>query len=501
MVASIHMNQLGYRPQDRKRFYVSGYTGGFVVCHEDGSKVSSGQLQAMADEHAVGGRVSVGDFSDVTVAGRYTLTVPELGQSVSFRVDPNVYDHLHIGLQKFFYFQRCGVDLPPQWAGAWAHAACHTDKAHVYGEPSREIACHGGWHDAGDYGKYVVPAAKAIADLLLAFEFYSEAFTKEVGIPESGLALPDVLSEVRFELEWMLRMQDPYTGGVYHKVTTYRFPSLATMPEDDYGELVLSPISYAATATFAAALAHAARIYQAFDPVFAITCLQAAERAYEWCKAHPATPFRNPNGVFTGEYGDGTLTDEMYWAAASLFQATGEQRYHEACLRVIKAAEISLVSLGWADVGGYGTISYLRADRTSTDEDVCGELRKVWLAEADRLVTLANRTAFGVPLATEDYIWGSNMVLFNRGMHLLIAATLAASDSYVDTALQTVHYALGGNALNQSYITGYGLRPLLHPHHRPSVADRVQDPVPGMLAGGPNRNLQDAAARERLQNR
>ncbi|KRW92738.1 hypothetical protein SD51_02055 [Alicyclobacillus tengchongensis] len=499
MQAAIHINQLGYRPQDRKRFCVSGCGGPFAVSRADGSEVFAGELQAVGDDKATGVQVYIGDISDVTEVGTYQLTVPGIGQSVTLAIHPDVYADLHKGLQKFFYFQRCGVALSAEHAGDFSHAACHAEKAHVYAEPSRRIDCHGGWHDAGDYGKYVVPAAKAVADLLLAYEFYPKAFISPVGIPESGSGLPDVLSEVRFELEWMLRMQDEQTGGVYHKVTTYRFPPLSAMPEDDHGELVLSPISYAATATFAAALAHAARIYRAFDADFATRCLNAAERAYEWCTSHDAEPFHNPDGVATGEYGDKKLIDEHFWAAASLLQATGEERYHQACLQAFATGGFSLTELGWADVGGYGTIAYLRADRAFTQAQVWEHLRKAWLTEADRLVSLGACTAFGIPLAEQDYIWGSNMVLLNRGMHLLIAHALESSDLYVDGALQTVHYMLGENALQQCYVSGYGRKPLLHPHHRPSVADTVEAPVPGMLAGGPNRNLQDTVARERLQ--
>ncbi len=119
------------------------------------------------------------------------------------------------------YLQRCGEVITDSDFG---HSACHTGMASVYGT-NEKIDVSGGWHDAGDYGRYIVPAAKTIGDLLYAYEANPKLYSDNIGIPQSGNGIPDILDEARYELEWMMKMQRA-DGGVYHKVTCEKFPGL-----------------------------------------------------------------------------------------------------------------------------------------------------------------------------------------------------------------------------------------------------------------------------------
>ncbi len=294
----ILVNQVGYPLREKKIAVFTGYQGNFdVVNEETGAIVYQGATGDTVSDPISGKDVSHGDFSSVEQVGRYRIIAGELVSHV-FEVNEHTYRDLQDSLLKAFYFYRCGVDLVEEYAGPWAHKACHLTDGIVYTDPTQTIDCCGGWHDAGDYGKYTVPGAKAIADLLLAFELHPHAFENSVGIPETDLVTPDVLHESRFELEWLLKMQDQATGGVYHKITTLEFPGLDVMPEDDLDDLYISPISATATGCFSAVMAQAARIYQAYDERFADTCLVAAKRGWEWLEEHSEMAgFQNPTDI------------------------------------------------------------------------------------------------------------------------------------------------------------------------------------------------------------
>jgi endoglucanase len=436
------------------------------------------------------------DFTAFRGEGTFYLRAEGLQPSYPFRIGAAPYGEVQSALLKSFYFQRCGVELLEAHAGEWKHDACHMAHGRVYGTDEMRPSA-GGWHDAGDYGKYVVPAAKAVVDLLLAYELYPEAWHAPIGIPESGNGVPDVLNEARFELEWLFLMQRE-DGAAFHKLTTHRFPPLNTMPEADTAELVFSPVSYAATGTFAAAMATASRAYRPFDAAFAERCLAAAEQAWSWLATAEAIGFRNPPDVTTGEYGDDTLADERYWAAAALFRATERRELLRDALATLERGGFSLTALGWADIGGYGTIDLLLAGEERIGRDAYDRLLAVWTEEARRLSSVAAADAFGVSLLPEDYIWGSNMDVMNRAMLLLLAARWTGRAEFEERATRHWDYLLGCNATGYCYVTGFGGRPVRHPHHRPSVGDGVERAVPGMVAGGPNRGLQDDAAKEHL---
>ncbi|MGG6314014.1 glycoside hydrolase family 9 protein [Paenibacillus macerans] len=498
----IAVNQLGYPAEAAKTFVAAGSGGEFeIVDTATGDVVYRGTTSAAAQDEAAGAAVCRGDFSELGTPGTYRICLNG-ESSAAFAVGDDPYADLQQGLLKAFYFFRCGMELNERFAGPWKHPACHTAEGIVYDDPSLRLDSRGGWHDAGDYGKYTGPGAKAVADLLLAYEANPRAFARSVPLPESDGRMPDVLHECRYELEWLFKMQDPRSGGAFHKLTTKRFPALDVMPEDDLAELYFLPVSAAATGCLAGVMALAARIYRPFDEAFAGRCLDSARRAWLWLERTPAHPdgpgFQNPADVGTGEYGDASDLDERYWAAAELFRATGEAKYHEA-FRRLAALPFGKCELGWADMGGYGTIAYLFGDSAKTDAALHGSLRQELLEEAERLARRCAEDGYLTSLRPEDYIWGSNMVLMNNAMLLLIAGRLSEESRYRELALEHIHYLMGRNVLDTSYVSGFGDRPVRCLHHRPSVGDGVEASVPGLVSGGPNRNLNDDYMMEHLQ--
>lgn len=326
----IRVNQLGYKVNSEKTAVCAdladGDTSFKVVDAKTGKAVYEGKFTGKASNKASKETNVIADFTALTKKGTYKLVSKKGEESYKFTISDDVYDDTFVDVVKMFYLQRCGEKLTPDFAGDYAHASCHDTMAVIYGT-DKKIDVSGGWHDAGDYGRYVTPAAKAAADLMLAYEKNPGLFTDNTGIPESGNGISDVLDEARYELEWILKMQDADNGGAYHKVTCMAFPG-TVKPEDETEELVVAPVSNTATGDFAAVLALASRIYKDTDKAFADRCLKAAEKAFGYVKAHVSDPgFTNPKDITTGEYGDDNCQDEYFWAAAELYKATGKEEY------------------------------------------------------------------------------------------------------------------------------------------------------------------------------
>jgi endoglucanase len=190
-------------------------------------RVSSfqGRLAGPEFDPDSGDYVQAAEFTGLRDAGTYYVDVPGVGRSFDFSVDRNVFNHTYYLAMRAFYGQRCGtaVDMGPEFPG-YAHPACH-----LHGEFHSSSGAQGprdnigGWHDAGDYGRYVVNSGIATGTLLWTWEIYGDRL-KNISqqIPESGNGTPDILNEARWNLEWMLKMQDK-DGGVWHKQTSTHF--------------------------------------------------------------------------------------------------------------------------------------------------------------------------------------------------------------------------------------------------------------------------------------
>ncbi len=490
---AINLNQVGYRAEDFKSaiFRDSSIDTKFdVVNVETGKVVYTGDVAGSVQTKAAGETVAYGDFSNVKEPGTYKLVAANSGESYEFVIADDVYDDIFTDIVKMLYLQRCGNELKPEYAGDFAHAACHTQEATIYGTSEKKNVS-GGWHDAGDYGRYVVPGAKAVADLLLAYEDYGPVFNDKTGIPESGNGIPDILDEARYELEWMLKMQDEKSGGVYHKVTGLNFEGMV-MPETVTDDLYIMPISNCATGDFAAVMAMAARLYEHFDAAFAKKCLASAKAALSYLESNIGEGgYSNPVDVTTGEYPDTEDTDEYFWALAELYKTTGSSAYED------KIAKIDLTSLengmGWQGVNLYGCYAYLTAETQNKD------VKKKLLDKFNAQVTSIKENIEGDGYFSsmgEVYPWGSNMTLANNGMALLMANRLNKAADNDQMAKKQFDYLLGANPTSYCFVTGYGTLSPQNTHHRPSQA--LKTTMAGMLVGGANSNLEDPYAQNVL---
>lgn len=490
----IKVNQLGYEPKAMKTAIFSDLSDEYyqVINVDSGDVAYEGTMSKAVHSEGADEDVCVGDFSELTAEGTYKVVVGE-NESYEFIISKDPYGDSFSKIVNMFYLQRCGEELPEEYAGTFQHPACHTGTVTIYGS-DKTIEASGGWHDAGDYGRYVVPGAKAVADLLLAYEANPDAFSDDMNIPESGNQVSDILDEAKYELDWMLKMQKD-TGGVFHKVTCKVFPE-TVMPEEETDDLYACTVSATASGDFAAVMAMAARVYgESKNPElkeFADTCLAASKKAYDYLSENlNKSGFSNPPGVVTGVYPDGVCTDEFFWAAAELYKTTGDKTYVKDIKDTMDKIE-NFDGFGWADVGGYGSYALLTSkDADKTDSDVYQTVYDAFIGSADAVVKASSENGYLVNRDTE-FEWGSNMGIANDGMLLSLACQVENKDDYTAYAKHHLDYLFGMNATGYCFVTGVGTQYPEHPHHRPSQATEVC--VPGMLVGGPDSALEDPYA-------
>ncbi len=487
----INVNQIGYEPDDKKIAILRGEAAGdtFQVLDANGSVAFEGPLSGPITSEPSGETNYTADFSALTAEGVYTVKCGS-AQSYEFKIARGVYDDAFKAIFRMLYLQRCGSALPAEYAAGFAHDACHTGKAVIYGTAQKKDVS-GGWHDAGDYGRYVVSGAKAVADLLLAYQDNQEALGRDdLGIPESGNGKPDILDEARYELDWMFKMQDK-SGGVYHKVTCLAFPGFV-MPTEETDQLYIMPVSDTATGDFAAVMAMSYNVFKGSDKKYADKCLAAAKKAWVYLENNYGASFKNPSDVLTGEYGDNDNSDERYWAAAALYNATGDKKYIDEFERILWVKTAILDGYGWTRVGGYGNKIYLSLDPSATNPEYVQKIKDAIKQTADKYLQYSKADAYGMSLGM-TYPWGSNMTVCDNANFLIYASGLLGNEEYAAAADKHLDYIFGANPMSTCYVTGFGSLSPIHTHHRPSLALGTE--MPGMLAGGPNSNLEDPYAK------
>ena len=478
--ATAYINQVGYRTGDTKEFALVDGSGTVEIVDGSGTTVLAATPSAASNWAPSGQSVQLVDFSDLKTPGTYSIKVG--GQVVrnDLKIADSPFEDAAKASLKWYYYQRASMALEETYAGQWKRAAGHTNEtAQLHKSAgSGSLQSSKGWYDAGDYGRYIVNSGITTYTLLSLYEHLPDYFkTLKWNIPADG-NLPDLLAEIKYNLDWMLTMQAS-DGAVYHKLTTLQFPG-DVMPNKDTEQLYVIGKGTAATFDFAAVMAVAARVYRPFDASYADKCLEAAKKAYAWGAQNPNVKFNNPSDVGTGSYADGSLGDEKDFAGTELFVTTGDASY--------KTSGASHNLPGWADVSGLAT--YGKATHATEFGNVAQVAKDTLLSVADDFEARST-TGFGVVMGDNDFYWGSNSVAGNQGVWLLHAYYLTGDKKYYVAATKVLDYLLGKNPLDMSFLTGYGTKSPMMPHHRPSTADGVKDPVPGMIVGGPQPGGED----------
>jgi len=482
---NILINQIGYKPDAAKYALLRVETDRFSICTTNGEEVFSGIPDEWEYWELSGDSVRLADFSGLKEPGEYVLCVNDTLHSFPFKIAKDLFCDLADAALKSYYYARCGVDIDSVYGGKWHWKSGHPDTRVVVHESAADknrsagtiISSPGGWYDAGDYGKYVVNSGITTYTLLLSAELNKTYhMAQNLNIPESNNELPDILDETLVNLKWMLTMQDPNDGGVYHKLTTKNFTGFVA-PSETHEQRYVVQKSTSAALDFAATMAHAVGVLQNFGlNELAEKVGSAAERAWGWALSNPNVIYRQPDDISTGAYGDNSLEDEWFWAAAEMYVNTGNRQFLDKITETYKKP----VTPKWNVVNTLGVISILTSDK----RDEFPEMEKDFLAHVDALIQKEQRSPYVVSI--DEFAWGSNSDVANDGMLKLIAYQLSGGQEYLASARNDLDYILGRNATGYCFVTGFGSKSTRNPHNRLMASDGVDDPIPGYLAGGPN---------------
>jgi len=537
----IRVNQLGYRPGSHKLAVfvdpAEGYNSG--VNFTPGStfsvkRTSDHQVVFTGDvikrnptwndkyggdiDNFSGDRTWHGDFSAFTTPGEYYIECNG-AQSYAFKIDDNIYADLLKIAMRWYYYQRMNIPITSQYGGSWTHSGCYTQDAQAtdYFNPgSNPKDMSGGWWDAGDPTKYVSFTPYTLAELMFAYEI-SGVSNDDWNIPESGNGIPDMLDEIKWEMDWLLKMQND-NGGVHNRVTNDRAGcDHYDDPGDDNAQRYYTAVTTYSTAAAGASYAHFSVLIRPFDAAYADKLVNAAKKAYQYLEAHPniEPPLtQQSNGDMVSLDDGGTnracgadggrkeyiATSYRYLLYANLFRATGEDTYKNKFHSIWDNLEG-----GWSatseDLSRYAKLNYIKA--AGADADKVTAIKNDIKNTAGWTVNYtSNNDAYGVMTDGGGYWWGFNGSICNRGAVTMIAKHLgvdpAQDANYTATAERHVHHMLGMNALNYCYLTNLGDHTseanlgaencVMKPHHG-WYGDKYTNPagpVPGALLAGPN---------------
>ena len=544
-VPSIHVrvDQLGYHPLAVKmavlREPVVGHDAPAPISPpqamevrrtSDGAVVFTGTATPWnggATHSGSGDRAWWFDFSALTTPGElFVRDVVNQHDSATFAIDPDAHDDALRASVRMFTHQRCGTAKLATHVGAgWADGACHvgaeqdTDCRLVSDpSPATSLDLSGGWHDAGDYNKYVNFADDAVHDLLGAYEEDPLRWPDDTDIPESGNGVPDLLDEIRYELEWLLRMQRP-DGSVLHKVSNTSFAA-ASPPSVDTVVRRYGAASGSATISAGGVFARAAIAFEALPDAssaqFGATLRAAAVAAWSYVVANPSSfpsSFDN-SGFVSAAAEDDPYHQEMnrLRAAVFLFRLTGVTSYRDHVDAVYTQSHLFQWTWAapWEQTAQDALLAYL--DTPDATPSVTAAIRAQFLAAmsggGQQGALFGDADPYRAWLPDNDHVWGSTRVKAHQGW--LVGRMFTLGLDPVNTARWReahqgyVHYFHGVNPTGFTYLTRIpnAEQSVTQMYHAWFGDGTVWDetgaspvgPPPGYLVGGPNRDFQPDAA-------
>ncbi len=490
--ARVVYDQLGFSPGTRPQVIVLGERAledEQIEVSERGRLVPFKMVSRKLDQdtnawvHVLSTEIPSGNAVEVRVLG---------GLPHSLAVVSEPTRALERALLRSYYLQRCGVDVVDSATHA-GRSACHLAdgeraRSDSAGHEGAKVQATGGWHDAGDYGKYVATTATVILEVLTRYERFPGLLADDdLDIPESGNGTPDVLDEMAIGLDWMLEMQRQ-DGAVYRKLSGASWP-LKVAPSDDTQTRYLYGPSSADSAKAAAAWALAARVYRRADRTRAQAYLAAARRTWGYVDGLTvplidAGPQDNSGsgpymlGAIDQEASLRTDNDDKLAAAIELYLTTGEKSFATAVDALLPSH--TLTPFEWKNVAGLSISSLCFHPHSRPQWRAIARAKLEELA-AQGLVR-ARENAFGV--AIENFVWGSNKLVAQQGVVMLAQARARRSTELEDTARGQLHYLLGANPLGKCFVTGFGSNPVQRVSHL--FVRATGRSFPGLFVGGPN---------------
>lgn len=429
---NILVNQLGYITESTKTAVFCGkeMPENFqVIERETGEAVFTGYLEERGYNEETQEYNSYGDFSEVCEPGTYYIEAPIIGRSYSFVIGDNLYEDVFKEACRQYYYNRCGMTLTRKYADEMAHNACHMGRTLLREDISVSLDVSGGWHQEKSGSKAVEPAARNIAIMLLAYELYGASFTDDIGIPESGNEIPDILDEVRYEVEWLLKMQDDATGAVYAGVTIY---------EQDAGKgftAYVEPADLEATRAFAMALAKFSYLYQHYDTGYATECLKAADRAWKY--------------VLLNEEPEEKMNKWKFAAAAELYRASGQQACHKYIMEYLST---EAYGENMDEVIFLGCVTYISTKQTVRIQ-LCEEITGILMDKAENIAENARTSIY---LTEGNARQDNNQELLLNMMYLTMVDHMITNHEYGNIIENHLHYFMGRNEKAICYVDNIG---------------------------------------------
>lgn len=541
---SIKIDQFGYLPHGTKIAVVSrpvvGFNGGSTFMagtgkndyqlrrKSDGKVVFTGMLTAwhLGNIDTISGDMAWWfDFTGFNVPGSYYVyDIFTKEKSHPFEIDTAVYANVEKAVEKYYYYARCGVAKKSAYAGSnWADAACHIGgnnqdaQCRLYSSPT-DMATNkdlsGGWHDAGDYNKYVNFAYGAIVDILFAYKEHPLAFSDHTDIPESGNGVPDILDEVRYETDWLLKMQQE-NGSVLSVVGVLKYAG-ASPPSADAAQRLYGPATTAATFSTAAMLALASSVFNTITTMagYADTLKKAAAKAYTWAQANPNITFSNSTyGLASGEQEPSPYdADAVRFAAAVyLYSITGNRSYQ----RYIDKNYIGMHPYSryyWYQYEQslqdallyYANLSGAYFPTASVKSNINSRfVVSVSVKNGESLSAfIQSKNAYMAYMEPSHFTWGSNNVLAHNAIIMMDPLTYGLDVDHHPLYKKAVegylHYFHGVNPLDLTYISNmgaYGAENSITQFYHEWFADgtdydqagvSLYGPPPGIVPGGAN---------------
>ena len=568
--SAIHVNQSGYLPNGPKQAMIGYYLGSlgeldlpqatgaklenflFALLDPAGKQVFQGELKPRRDRgfsYACYQKVFEADFSPFKTPGQYRLFVPGLGTSWEFFID----DGLAAGFARTYalglYHQRCGTaNLLPYTR--FTHGPCHTAPAEVptlsakfesaneslaketanYKDNPRHTApqlksvaaslypfvnrgpvdVSGGHHDAGDYSKYTINSAAFIHHLMIAADvFPGVSDLDNLGLPESGDRKSDLLQEVKWEADFLAKMQDA-DGGFYFLVYPRDREYEIDVTPDHGDPQIVFPKTTAATAAATAALAQCAGspTFKKQFPEAAAAYLEKAKRG--WAFLNRAVAKYGKDGAYQKitHYGDEFMhDDELAWAACELFLCTGDAAYEEKLLQWLKPSDPAFRKWGWLrlfDAYGCAVRSYAfgarsgRLKREQLDPILLQQCEDEIIAAGEDQLSRARVSAYGTSFPEETKRARSAGWYFSSdaAFDLAVASQIDypikndPRPKLLEALLTNLNYEQGCNPVNIAYLTGLGSNRQREIVHQYAQNDRRVLPLTGIPLG----NIQEGIA-------
>jgi len=474
------VNQEGYLPDGKKYFVLSQLAGvnkgdSFQIIDQTGKTAFSSIIAAdpIDDTPSTGEKVFQVDFSGLTLPGRYAVSVDGL-KSVHFEVKNDIFNSLFKDSLRCFYLIRCGTAINDPVTGL-KHDACHMKDAPFQSDLSKSEDFTGGWHNAGDYGKWTHMEAISCAWMMWLYELKK---SKEMAglqnhIPESGNGISDLLNEARWGLTWLLKMQAA-DGGVYHKVDSEDHFCFGIGPDKYPTSRFLQGEGCIDAGVFTGVMCQATRVFWKIDPPFAKKCWAAANRSWTWLGQHPDARFKDP------DYGDDDPSQEELWALGEMARMSRDKSLEARFEH--ESVKTRLQPLSWMTPQFFGYMAVALGSKTSPAEKqtIIQSLTQI----CDDLVQKSQTNGYGVCITPNEYYWGSNENILDKTGALLFAYHLTGDGKYRQAALDQMNYILGLNSLETSFVTGHGEKAEAHPHHWDYASYQIV--MPGWAGGGAN---------------